>query len=174
MPAFNGLLQARDKALAPLTAMWAQRNQRERTLLGAGAGFVLLALIYLLLIDPALSGRLRLQKSLPGLRQQAVELQALQAKAATLTEPQERPVPVFSKETIETALKGKGLNPKSVLLSGDIAKVELAGVAFAGLLDWLDDAQKSAHWQLVDANISAQDQAGVVNASLTLSQQKHE
>jgi type II secretory pathway component PulM len=44
---------------------------------------VLLALLYLLLIDPAVEGRASCNRSLPQLRQQAAELQAMARKRAT-------------------------------------------------------------------------------------------
>lgn len=174
----NPLQQAWEKISTPANQYWAQRNQRERRLLGAAGALILVAVIYLLLLDPALSGRARLQKDLPALRQQAAELQSLTAKAASLSgQLAERPAAPLSKETIEAALKTKGLNPQSVTLSGDMAKVQLSAVAFAGLLDWLDDVQKNAHWQVVDANVSAvggaNAQPGIVNATVTLWQQKH-
>ncbi|AMP01919.1 type II secretion system (T2SS), M family protein [Collimonas arenae] len=179
MPAMNPMQQAWGKIRTPAAAYWSQRNQRERRLLGSAAALILLACVYQLLIVPAWSGRIRLQKDLPVLRQQAAELQSLTAKAASLAGQQaERPATPLSKEAVETALKSKGLNPKGVVLSGDMAKVELSAVAFAGLLDWLDDAQKNSQWQVVDANISvpagANVQPGTVNASITLWQQKHE
>ncbi|WP_050808674.1 type II secretion system protein GspM [Collimonas fungivorans] len=175
----NPLQQAWEKISIPANQYWAQRNQRERRLLAGAGALILVAVIYLLLLDPALSGRARLQKDLPALRQQAAELQSLTAKALSLSgQAAERPAAPLSKEAVETALKSKGLNPQSVALSGDMAKVQLSAVAFAGLLDWLDDAQKNAHWQVVDANISAATganaQPGIVNATVTLWQQKHE
>lgn len=171
----NALHQFWEKYRALVSAYWSQRSQRERNLLGWAAALILLALIYLLLIDPALSGRTRLQKNLPMLRQQAAELQSLTAKVASLSSQlSERPAVPLSKEALETALKSKGLNPKDVVFNGDMAKVQLPAVAFAGLLDWLDDAQKTMHWQVVEANVSALPEPGVVNAAVTLWQQKHE
>ena len=179
MSTSNPLQQTWQKISTPVSLYWARRNQRERRLLAAAGVLILIAVIYLLLLDPALSGRARLQKDLPALRQQAAELQALTAKAISLSGQQaERPASQLTKEAVETALKSKGLNPQSVVLSGDMAKVQLSAVAFAGLLDWLDDAQKNAHWQVVDANVTAAGganaQPGIVNATVTLWQQKHE
>jgi general secretion pathway protein M len=179
MSAINPLQQAWGKIRVPAAAYWAQRNQRERGLLGAAAALIVLSCIYLLLVEPAWSGRIRLQKDLPVLRQQAAELQALTARAASLTGLQaERTAPTLTKDAVEMALKVKGLSAQSVALSGELARVQLSGVAFAGLLDWLDNAQKNSQWQVVEANISAPGganvQPGTVNASLTLRQQKHE
>ncbi|PUA19102.1 type II secretion system protein GspM [Glaciimonas sp. PCH181] len=151
---------------------WQQRQPRERTVLGCGFAVVLLALLYLVLIDPALSGRLRLQKSLPVLHQQSAQLQSLLTKAGTLAGHAAQPSAPISKEAIEAALQRKGLLAKSIVMSGDIAKVQLSDVAFSGLLDWLDDAQKTSQWQVIDATVNAQ--AGTVNASVTLRQQQHD
>lgn len=178
MPLFKTMHVTGGKLAAPLTAFWLQRNQRERSMLGCAAVFILLALVYLLLIEPAVNGRVRLQKSLPVVRQQASELHSLLAQAAGLngglaSQPAP-PAPQLGKDTIEATLKRKGLNAQNVALSGDIAKIQLSGVAFADLLDWLADIQKTEHWQLLDLNVSAQEEVGMVNAGLTLMQQKHE
>ncbi|AIY43764.1 General secretion pathway protein M [Collimonas arenae] len=175
----NPLRQAWDRIATPAGAYWAQRNQRERRLLSVAGVVILLAIIYLLLLDPALNGRSRLQKDLPALRQQAAELQSLTAKAVALSgQIAERPASPLSKEAVESALKSKGLSAQSVTLNGDMAKVQLSSIAFAGLLDWLDDAQKNSQWQVVDANVTAlggaTPQPGIVNATVTLLQQKHE
>jgi len=166
--------QTKEKFAMPIKDFWQQRQPRERVMLSCGLAVVLSALVYLLLIDPALSGRMRLQKSLPVLRQQAAELQLLTARAATLSGRTAQLVAPLSKGAIDTALTGKGLMAKSVVMSGDFAKVQLSDVAFAGLLDWLDEVQKTAHWQVADATVTLSAQAGVVNASVTLSQQTHE
>lgn len=174
MSARNAFHQARDKMHTAATACWSHRNQRERRLLGFSAALILLAVIYLALIDPALRGRARLQKELPALRRQAAELQSLTAKAASLSaQAAQRPAAPLTKEALEAALKSRGLTVQSVVLSGDMAKVQLSAVAFAGLLDWLADAHKTAHWQVVDATVSPLGaQPGIVNASVTLWQQK--
>ncbi|MEO6921691.1 MAG: type II secretion system protein GspM [Collimonas sp.] len=175
----NPLQQTWDRISIPAGAYWAQRNQRERRLLSAAGVLILLAVIYLLLLDPALSGRSRLQKDLPALRQQAAELQSLTTKAVSLSgQMAERPASPLNKEAVESALKSKGLSAQSVTPNGDMAKVQLSSVAFAGLLDWLDDVQKNSQWQVVDANVTAlggaTPQPGIVNATVTLWQQKHE
>ncbi|MDY7548314.1 type II secretion system protein GspM [Glaciimonas sp. Gout2] len=179
----NPLRSTWGKMRRSATDFWLQRNLRERRLLSASAIFIVLVIMHLLLIGPALSGRARLQKDLPTLRQQSVEMQSLTAIAATLSSRQaaERILPL-SKETVEATLKSKGLHPQNVSMSGDIAKVQLSQVDFVSLLDWLDNAQKSAHWEITEANINALDdpgtgksaQPGIVNASVTLVGQKHE
>ena len=153
-----------------LAEFWMARNARERVILAAAAGAAALGLFHALLIDPALTGRDQLHKTLPELRQQAAQLQVLSKEAAALSGKSAAPVTAISGESIKTALVRKGLKPQSVLLTGDLAKVQLTGVSFAGTLEWLDDMQKTARISVVDANIVALAQPDMVNATFTLRQ----
>ena len=72
-----------NKARAALTrqqqavqAFWAERTQQERKLLSIGGVVAGLALVYAVFFEPAWTGRITLQKSLPELRQNAAQLQA--------------------------------------------------------------------------------------------------
>jgi general secretion pathway protein M len=153
---------------------WAVRNSRERAMLTVAAVVVTFALAYALLIDPALSGRNRLNKNLPELRQQAAQLQALAKEAAALSGKSAAPLMAMSKENIEKALVQNGLKAQSVVLSGDYAKVQLSSVSFAGTLNWLDNMHSTALLSVVDANIVALAQPDLVNATLTLRQQRND
>lgn len=155
-------------------AFWVARNAAERKLLAAGAALLTLGLIYAILFGPALSGRAQLEKSLPPLRQQAADMQAMAGQAATLAAVS-APAPVaLTKESIEASLARKGLKPQTVALSGDLVRLQLPSVSFAGLLDWLDDMQKSAALSVLEANIAALAQVDTVSATLTLRLQKNE
>lgn len=164
----NGFKQA-------LTTFWSERNQRERNMLTLAATVILLGLIYILLIDPAVGGRKDLERKLPGLRQQAAEVQALAKEASaggaktTLPAP-----PPMTKESLDAALARKGLKSQNLAVTGEIAKLQLNGASFSGLIDWLADVQRTARISVVDANVEAQAQADVVNASLTLRQLRTE
>ncbi len=153
---------------------WAVRDARERAMLAVAALVVIFGLAYALLIDPALAGRDRLNKNLPELRQQVAQLQALAKEAAALSGKPAAPLIAMSKETIEAALARNGLKPQSVMLTGDFAKVQLAAVSFAGTLNWLDDMQKTALLSMVDANIVVLPQPDMVNATITLRQQRND
>ena len=61
---------------------WETWTQRERRMVVAMLGAVGLALVYLLLLDPALSGRAKLQRDLPKLRADAAEMSGIAAGAA--------------------------------------------------------------------------------------------
>ncbi len=160
-----GLLQQSGQSLAEF---WAARDPRERALLAAAAIAVALGLYYALLAAPALTGRSQLHKNLPELRQQAAQLQALAQEAAVFSGKSAPVAAAVSEESIRTALAHKGLQPQSVTLSGELAKVQLTAVSFSGMLEWLDDMQKTAKLSVADANIVALPQPDRVNAALTL------
>ncbi|RJG07761.1 type II secretion system protein M [Noviherbaspirillum cavernae] len=157
-----------------LSQFWAGRNRRERIMLIAAGVAVAVGLVYGLLIDPALSGRSDLEKRLPALRQQAAELQAMAKDASALSGKASTAVTKMTKEGIETSLAKNGLKPQNVAFTGDLAKVQLAGVSFAGLIEWLDEMQRTARISVVDASVEAQTQLDTVNATFTLRQQRSE
>lgn len=153
---------------------WEARNRRERNMLIAASVVVVIGLFYALFIDPAVSGRENLQKRLPVLRQQAAELQALAKDTATLSAKASASVPAVTRETLEASLTARGMKPQNVAMTGELAKVQLASVSFAGTMGWLDEMQRSARLTVVDANVEALAQPDTVNATFTLRQQKGE
>jgi general secretion pathway protein M len=163
----NGLKQA-------ASTFWGERNRRERNMLAATIAVIVLGLFYLLLIDPAVGGRKDLEKKLPALRQQAAEVRATAKEASGLSGKTGAPPAAITRESLEASLQRKGLKPQSVALTGELAKVQLSSASFAGLVDWLDEMQRTARLSVVDANIDAQAQADTVNATLTLRQQRGE
>lgn len=152
---------------------WDQRNARERRLLMAGSAVLALGVLYALLIGPALAGRDRLNQNLPALRQQVAQLQALSKEAANLSDQSAPAVAPLTRENLQAALQRKGLKPQSVLLTGDLAKVQLSAASFSALLESLDELQKTALVSVVEANIVALAQPDLVDATLTLRQQKN-
>jgi general secretion pathway protein M len=154
-----------------LSAFWQERNPRERNILAVGAAFLALALVYLLFINPALSGRAQLEKSLPQLRQQAAELQSLARQATELNAAGAAPTAPVTKETIEAGLARRSIKAQSVLVSGELIKLQLQGASFAALANWLDEMQKTARTSLVEGSFEAQSGIDTVNATLTLRQQ---
>ena len=54
-----------------LRQFWLERAPRERMILAAGVLLLLLAVLYLMLIEPAFTGIRRLERSLPQQRAQA-------------------------------------------------------------------------------------------------------
>lgn len=158
--------ELRERALA----YWLARTAQERKFLAAGGAVVVLALLYLVLLDPALSGRDQLRRSLPELRQQAAQLEALAVEARGLA-GQQAPAPApLSRDALAASMKARGLDPASLSLSGEYAKIELTGVSFANLVAWLDSQRQENRLLVQDAQFTAQEAPGQVNATLTLRQ----
>jgi general secretion pathway protein M len=155
-------------------AFWEARNARERAILSGGALLLLLGLLYAVLVGPALTGRDRLNKDLPLLRQQVGQIQALAGEAAGLAGNAPQSPPPLSRESLEADLTRRGLKAENVAVTGEIARLQLSGASFAALVSWLDEVQRSALVSVVDANIIALAQPDSVNATLTLRQQKSE
>jgi len=131
---------------------------------------VLLALLYLILVDPAVEGRAQLNRSLPQLRQQAAELQAMAQEATALAQAPAVQVTPLTRETVSTSLSGRSLTPQSLSMTGEYIKLQLNNVSFANLASWLDEQRRSNRVLVQDAVVTALPAAGQVDASLTLRQ----
>ena len=167
----NGML---DRTSLSFSEFWTTRNARERAMLVVAALVVALGLYYALLIGPALNGRERLHRNLPDLRQQVAQMQAMSREAAALSGKPVAPHIPLSRENVESALLRNGLKPQNVMVSGDVAKVQLAAASFSGTLNWLVDMQTNSLLSVTDANIVALDQTDMVDATVTLRQSAHE
>jgi general secretion pathway protein M len=167
------------KGLAGLRAsaagFWGARTEQERRFLAVGGIVVGLALVYAVLVDPALTGREQLRKALPQLRQETAEMQALAAQAAQLGAQPPAQLQPLSRDTLNAALAARGLNPQNLTVTGDYVKVDFKGVQFAGLVTWLDVARRDERLAVQEAKITPQggkeDSAGLVDATLTLRQE---
>ncbi|APA70596.1 MULTISPECIES: type II secretion system protein GspM [unclassified Janthinobacterium] len=151
-------------------AFWAERTQQERKLLAIGGVVAGLALVYAVFFEPAWTGRIELQKSLPELRQSAAQLQALAREAGELSRQTPVQVAPMSRAGLEASLKARGLTPQSLSLTGEYARVQLTGVPFASVMLWLDGLRREGRIAVQEAKITAQTKAGLVDASLSLHQ----
>ncbi len=166
----NRLSQASAQFKTSASVFWLARSEQERKMLGIGGAVVLLALMYGLFIAPAVSGRAQLEKSLPQLRQQAAQLQALAAEAAQLSAQAPAAVAPMSRELLAASLAARSLTAQSLSLTGEYAKVQLSGVPFAGVTGWLAALRSEHRITVQDASVVAQAEPGQVDASLTLRQ----
>jgi general secretion pathway protein M len=156
------------------SAFWNARNARERSIMSAGSVALLLFIIYAIFFGPAINGRQTLSKRLPELRQQAAEIQALAKQAADLKVGGALESAPVSQDSITSSLSGRGMKAQNISVTDDLVRVQLNPVSFAGLLEWIDDQQKTAHLIVIDANFTALPQTDMVNATVTLRQQKNE
>jgi general secretion pathway protein M len=120
------------------------------------------------LVDPALDGRAALHKSLPQLRQQAAEMQAMAREAQALQSQNTIAPTPMTRDNLNASLAARGLNPQSLNVTGEYAKLQFTGAQYAGVVAWLDAVRIESRINVVDASFTAQDAPGVVNASLTL------
>ncbi|HEV2611157.1 MAG TPA: type II secretion system protein GspM [Noviherbaspirillum sp.] len=155
-----------------ISTFWSERNQRERTMLSVAIAVIVAGLFYVLLIDPAISGRQDLEKKLPDMRRQAAELQALARETTALSGKSAGAAPAFTRENIEASLQRKGLKADNVAMTGELARVQLKSVSFASTVEWLEEIQRTARVSVVEANFEGLAAIDTVNAALTLRQLK--
>lgn len=166
MNAANSINQLKER----LAVLWLARSEQERKFLLAGAAVVLLALVYALFIGPALNGRAQLEKELPQLRQQDAQLRAMALEAGELAREPAVQVTPMTRESLTASLAALSITPQSLSMTGDYARVQLAGVSFANLVGWLDAQRRENRISVQDAAITAQTVPGQVDATLTLRQ----
>ncbi len=166
MKAAATIVALRERALA----YWLARTEQERKFLAIGAAVVLVALVYALLLAPAIEGRDRLQRSLPELRQQAAQLQTMAAEASTLAANPAPPPAPMTREALTASLAQRSLVPGSLTLTGEYAKVQFNNVSFANLVAWLDAQRRENRILVQDAAFTGLPAAGQVDATLTLRQ----
>lgn len=164
--AMTKIQQLRDSA----SAFWNERSEQERRMLAIGGAVVGLALAYSVLVAPALEGRDALRKALPQLRQDVAELKALARTAAELAAKPPVQAPPMSRDALTASLNAAGLKPQSLNLTGEYAKLELKGVAFAALVTWLDAQRRDSAVMVQEAVVSGQTTPGMVDAAITLRQ----
>ncbi len=150
------------------TQFWAARETREKHLLLAAAAVISVALIYLLLIEPALTARHNLAKMLPQLRTEVMQLKALAIQANSLNNVNATPAPAMSSASIEASLQIHQLKARSINLTGKSAQVQLDAVSFAQTLTWLSELQSGARVSVTSAKITPLATPDQVDASFTL------
>ncbi len=163
----------------PVADYWSARNPRERRIMALGLAAIALALLYLLLIEPAINGRDQLRKNLPALRQQVAQLQTMAREIRAAPAPAAgsadaaAAAPV-TRENLEASMASAGLKADTLSVNGEIIRLQLNGVSFAALVNWLNQIGKAFGISVVETSIVAQNQLDTVNATLTLRQQRRE
>ncbi|MFP5390411.1 MAG: type II secretion system protein GspM [Gammaproteobacteria bacterium] len=153
-----------------LALYWLARTEQERKYLTVGGAVAIVALVYGVFIDPALTGRAKLQRDLPQLRQQAAQLQSLAAEAAELNRQPVAQVTPMTRESLTASLATRSIVPGSLTVAGESAKLQLSNVSFANLYAWLDAQRRENRIAVDEGTVTALPAAGQVDASLTLRQ----
>ena len=151
---------------------WQGLAQRERTMVLTCALVILVALVYGLLLSPALSGRQQLRKDLPLLKQQVAEISDLSKQQAGLNASLSELTTPVSREQLEAALGRRGIKAQTIAVNDDFVRVQIPAAAYANLMEWLVEMQKASRLTVEEAKLVALLESGQVSATLTLKQQK--
>jgi general secretion pathway protein M len=155
--------------IARLRTWWLGLGRRERAMTAAAASFVLLALLYLIAIEPAWKARERLGAELPRLRAQAAEVNSLAQEVKQLTS---RGVAVESAATAKTALEQSlaranlGSVRVTVLDERRVA-VNAGTVPVTQWLTWAEEAARESRLRVAAVRISRTAVRAVVDAEAT-------
>ena len=151
-----------------MSAWWIGLSRRERIAVLSATTLVVLALVYLLGIEPAWRARTRLAAELPRLRAEAAELDQLGAEAGKLKlRTRTLESPEQTKAALTRLLAEKNITGAQVREEGDRLIVSAKRTEAAGWLAWLKDASNELPLRIAVARI-ARVGAGLVDAEVTL------
>jgi general secretion pathway protein M len=149
--------------------LWRERSPRERIILAIGAGMLLLAAVFLLLIEPALEGRSRWQRELPQVRAEHATMQALAKQFSVAPTTAATPASVsIDRAALERSLNDAGIKPASLELSNGQLQARWNDVSFSALMRWLQHMQAEQGWSVQAASISARERIDRVDATVAL------
>ncbi len=155
-----------------LRQFWAERAPREKAILGSGAAILVVAVLYLMLIEPAWSGIARLERSLPQQRSQAAELDALLGEVKSLkSQPQVATVSASEvRGAIESSLKRAGLkSSRLVPLSDGDLQITFANVPYGVWAGWLASVERELGARTMAVTVTGKDATpGNVDAEVGL------
>ena len=155
--------------IARLRTWWLGLARRERVMTAATASFALLALLYLIAIEPAWKARERLGAELPRLRAQAAEINSLAQEARGLAS---RGVAVESaaaaRIALEQSLARANLGDVRVaVLDERRLAVSAKTVPVTQWLAWADEAARESRLRISAVRISRTAVRAVVDAEAT-------
>ncbi len=141
------------KLLLPLTNLWSSLAPREKTGVALAAGLVGLALLWWVLLSPALLTWRQSQTQRDQLDSQLQSMQRLQAQARAL-QAQPKIGPDDALRALQVAVK-QGLGSGAQLsVSGERVSVTLKGISGQVLAQWLAQSRINAHALPTEAHLS--------------------
>lgn len=151
-------------------AFWNARNPREQAILGGGTLILVLVFGYLLLWEPASTGRDRLMRNLPAQRADLAEMETLAQEARGL---QASPAPSLRGDALTQALQDSlgqhGLKATRLAATGDNAiQLQIDKASFGAVASWLQDVRAQQRLKVTDARISYVGATALVNVTATL------
>lgn len=154
-----------------IAQFWSERAPREKAILAAGAALVLLAVLYLLAIEPAATGIARLERGLPQARTQAAKLDALLAEVKNLKSRAQvaAVAPQEARGALEKSLAAAGLKAARIvpLADGDL-QLAFANVPYATWAAWLARTERELGARATSVNAAATATPGNVDVELAL------
>jgi len=155
--------------IARLRAWWLGLARRERAMTAAAGSLVLLALLYLIAIEPAWKARERLGAELPRLRAQAAEVNSLAQEAKGLTS---RGVAVESAATAKTALEQSLARAnlggvRVAVLDERRVAVSAKAVPVTQWLAWAEEVARESRLRIAAVRLSRTPVRAVVDAEAT-------
>jgi general secretion pathway protein M len=154
-----------------LMQRWQAMARRERRTVASGLVVVLVALVYLFLIEPAWQGRQRLQRELPTLRAQLAKVDQLADEARQLgASSAGSDTPQAVRARLERSIDTAGLRPSLAQLqqTGSLFDVRFRSVSHAAWLAWIDVAVRDARLRIVDVSVTREAAPGMVTARASL------
>ena len=160
-----------------MNTWWATLSTRERGIILAGTGLVLVFLLYVFGWQPFQTRHHRLQQTvverraeLAWMQQAAQDVKALNRTAAAGSSPDERSLLTVVDQTASTA--GMGAALKRIAPQGDDKlSAQLDSVEFDRLLPWLNILEEQHRIVLISLTVDRTDTPGLVNARIVLGHQ---
>lgn len=154
-----------------LLAFWNGRAPREKAVLGALGAVLLLALGFVLAVEPALDGIGRLDRSLPQTRTQVAQLEAALTEAKALkARPQVAAVTAAeARGALEKSLAGAGLKTARIvpLSDGDL-QLTFTDVPYAQWSLWLAGVERELGARAISVAASSKGAPGQADVELAL------
>ncbi|GMV02105.1 MAG: hypothetical protein AMXMBFR52_17610 [Burkholderiales bacterium] len=157
--------------LEQLLQRWQMLTPRERRILATGAALLAVALLWLVLFEPAWNARRRLQAELPAMRVQLAEVEQLAGDARLLgAVPVAGDAPQAVKVQLEQSIEAAGLKPglAQFTLTGNLFELRFKSVPHAMWLAWLEAAARETRLRVIAASITRETGVGVISARLAL------
>lgn len=149
---------------------WRERQTRERRILVGGGVVLLLAVVWLLVFEPAWSGRQRLAEELPAQRAELARMASMIDEARALESVAGATPPSGSvRASLEKSLAAAGLgNGVQIEQRGDRYDMRFSSVPFAAWLDWVALAVRESRVRVIDAKLTRDPRDGYVAARLSV------
>ncbi len=138
---------------------------------------IALAIVYLVMFEPAWKGRRALAAELPQLRAQVAQIDAMAVEARRLAAlPAGNDSPHVMRQAFESSIDAAGMRQyvSQIKLSGEVLDVRFKEVPFAVWVDWIDAALRETRLRVVDAAVQREAQLGKVSVRLSLEAPRRE